>query len=118
MRRKKSSIGPLAFTADDLDDRGRKQSAAVSEPAMKNLSFGVAAIGLLAFELGLKADDGWEVGLGISALICAVTTYLSAGISSYLKIFAGIFSIETIASGLLTIVIKAGLWPAVLADYT
>jgi len=84
---------------------------------MKILSFGVAAIGLLALALGLNAGDGWEVGIGISALLCAAATFLSAGISSYLKVFAGIFSIETIASGLLTIVIKAGLWPAVLADY-
>jgi putative ATP-binding cassette transporter len=84
---------------------------------MKILSFGVAAIGLLALALGLRADDMWEVALGISALICAVTTYLSVGISSYLKIFAAIFSIETVASGLLTMVIKAGFWPTALADY-
>jgi putative ATP-binding cassette transporter len=84
---------------------------------MKKLSFGVAAIGLLALALGLQAGDGWEIGLGISALICAATTYLSAGISSYLKVFGGIFSIETIAAGLLTAVIKADLWPAAFADY-
>jgi putative ATP-binding cassette transporter len=84
---------------------------------MKILSFGVAAIGLLALALGLKAGDGWEIGLGISALICAATTYLSAGISSYLKVFAGIFSIEAIAAGLLTTIIKAGLWPAAYADF-
>jgi len=84
---------------------------------MKILSLGVAAIGLLALALGLKAGDGWEIGLGISALICAATTYLSAGISSYLKVFAAIFSLETIASGLLTTIIKAGLWPAAFADY-
>jgi vitamin B12/bleomycin/antimicrobial peptide transport system ATP-binding/permease protein len=84
---------------------------------MKTSSFGVAAIGLLALALGLKADDMWEVGLGISALICAITTYLSISISSYLKVFAGIFSIETVASGLLTVIIKAGFWPAAYADY-
>ncbi len=85
---------------------------------MRKLSFGVAAVGLLALALGLEAGDGWEVGLGVSALICAVTTYLSAWISRYLKVFAGIFSIETIASGLWAMIIKAGLWPAALADYT
>ncbi len=84
---------------------------------MRNLSFGVAATGLLAFALGIKADDMWEVGIGISALLCAATTYLSADVSSYLKVFAGIFSIETIASGLFTVAIKAGLWPAAYADY-
>jgi putative ATP-binding cassette transporter len=85
---------------------------------MRILSFGLATIGLLALVIGLKNGDGWEVGLGVSALICAATTYLSASISSYLKVFGGIFSTETIASGLLAIVIKAGLWPAALADYT
>ena len=84
---------------------------------MKNLSFGVAAIGLLAFALGLNAGDGWEIGLGVSALICAVTAYLSARISSYLKVFSVIFSIETIAAGLLAMIIKAGLWPAAFADH-
>src|SRR6266568_2608996 len=94
------------------------QNAASSEPAMKILSFAVATVGLLALVLGLKVGNTWEVGLGISALICDVTTYLSAWISSYLKIFAGIFSVETIASGLLATIIKAGLWPAAYADYT
>jgi vitamin B12/bleomycin/antimicrobial peptide transport system ATP-binding/permease protein len=84
---------------------------------MKILSFGVAAIGLLALAFGFKAGDGWEIGLGIIALICAATTYLSAGMSSYLKVFGGIFSIETIVGGLLAVVIKAGLWPAAWADY-
>jgi putative ATP-binding cassette transporter len=85
---------------------------------MKILSFGVAAFGLFALVMGLTSGDMWEVGLGISALLCAVTTYLSAWISSYLKIFAAIFSVETIVFGLLVAVNKAGLWPADYADYT
>jgi vitamin B12/bleomycin/antimicrobial peptide transport system ATP-binding/permease protein len=84
---------------------------------MRILSFGVAAIGLLALLLGFQSRDGWEIGLGVSALLCAGATYLSAWISTYLKVFAGIFSAEVIASGLLTIFIKAGLWPATFADY-
>jgi putative ATP-binding cassette transporter len=85
---------------------------------MKILSFGVAAFGLFALVLGLNSGDMWEVGLGVCALLCAVTTYLSAWISSYLKIFAAIFSIETIVFGLLVAANKAGLWPAAYADYT
>jgi vitamin B12/bleomycin/antimicrobial peptide transport system ATP-binding/permease protein len=85
---------------------------------MKILSLGVAAFGLFALGMGLTSGDMWEVGLGISALLCAVTTYLSAWISSYLKIFAAIFSIETIVFGLLVAINKAGLWPAAYADYT
>src|SRR5258708_18060426 len=97
---------------------GGNEAAEDAEPAMKKLSFGVAAIGLLALALGLKAGDGWEIGLGISALLCAATTFLSAGISSYLKIFVAIFSIETIVLGLLSVAAKAGLWPTAYADYT
>src|ERR1700730_6991289 len=85
---------------------------------MRILSFGVAAFGLLALVLGFHAGDGWESGLGVAPLLCAATTYLSAGISSYLKIFVAIFSIETIVFGLLVAVNKAGLWPADYADYT
>jgi vitamin B12/bleomycin/antimicrobial peptide transport system ATP-binding/permease protein len=85
---------------------------------MRILSFGVAAFGLLALVLGFQAGDGWEIGLGVAALLCAVTTYLSVGISSYLKIFVAIFSIETIALGLLSVAAKAGLWPTAYADYT
>jgi vitamin B12/bleomycin/antimicrobial peptide transport system ATP-binding/permease protein len=84
---------------------------------MRILSFCVAAFGLLALVLGLQAGDGWEIGLGVAALLCAAITFLSAGISSYLKVFVGIFSSETIAAGLLAVVVKAGLWPAAFADY-
>ena len=85
---------------------------------MKILSFGVAAFGLFALVMGFKGGDMWEIGLGVAALLCAVTTYLSAWISSFLKIFVAIFSIETIVFGLLVAVNKAGLWPAGYADYT
>ena len=88
---------------------------------MRILSFGVAATGLIALALVFmghdKGYDGWQIGLAVSLFLCAATTYLSAGISSYLKVFGAIFSIEAIASGLLTTLIKAGHWPAVLADY-
>jgi vitamin B12/bleomycin/antimicrobial peptide transport system ATP-binding/permease protein len=85
---------------------------------MRILSFGVAAFGLFALLMGLKIGDMWEVGLGVAALLCAVTTYLSTWISSYLKIFVAIFSIETIVFGLLVAVNKAGFWPAGYGDYT
>jgi putative ATP-binding cassette transporter len=85
---------------------------------MKILSFGVAAFGLFALAMGLRSEDMWEVGLGVSALLCAGTTYLSTAISSYLRIFVAIFSVETIVFGLLVAINKAGLWPAAYADYT
>jgi putative ATP-binding cassette transporter len=85
---------------------------------MKILSIAVAAFGLFALVLGLQGGDMWEVGLGATAILAAVTTYLSSWISSYLKVFVAIFSIETVVFGLLVAVNKAGLWPAAYADYT
>ena len=85
---------------------------------MRILSFAVAAFGLFALVFGLKLQDGWEIGLGVTSLICASTTYLSTRISSYLKIFVVIFSVETILFGVLLSLAKAGLWPAAYADYT
>jgi vitamin B12/bleomycin/antimicrobial peptide transport system ATP-binding/permease protein len=84
---------------------------------MKILSLAVAAFGIVALVLGQRVDDLWVVGLGVSALVCAGTTYLSAGISSFLKIFVAIFSIETIVFGLLLAAGKLGLWPDAYAEY-
>jgi putative ATP-binding cassette transporter len=84
---------------------------------MKYLSIGVALFGLLALALGITAGDGWEIGLGVAALVCAGTTYLSTSISSFLKIFVWIFSAETILFGLGLVAAKLGLWPAGFADY-
>jgi putative ATP-binding cassette transporter len=78
---------------------------------MRYLSIAVALFGLLAFALGIQGGDGWEIGLGVCALLSAVTTYLSAGISTYLKVFVRIFSTETIIFGLAVVAAKAGLWP-------
>jgi putative ATP-binding cassette transporter len=83
---------------------------------MRYLSIAVAVFGLVALVLGVQGGDGWEIGMGISALLCAVTTYYSAGISSYLKVFVRIFSIETILFGVGRFIVVAGLWPAALAD--
>jgi putative ATP-binding cassette transporter len=79
---------------------------------MRYLSIAVALFGLLALALGIQGGDGWEIGLGVCALLCAGTTWLSASISSYLKIFVCIFSTETIAFGLAVVAAKAGYWPA------
>jgi vitamin B12/bleomycin/antimicrobial peptide transport system ATP-binding/permease protein len=49
-------------------------------------------------------------------LISAFTTYRSAGISSFLKIFVGIFAIETIVFGLAVVAARAGLWPQYFAQ--
>src|SRR5271157_1940856 len=84
---------------------------------MKILSIAVAVFGVAALVLAQRVGDVSEAGLGICALICAFTTYRSFHISSFLKIFVAIFSIETILFGLAVSADKAGLWPEVYAEY-
>jgi putative ATP-binding cassette transporter len=84
---------------------------------MKPLSICVALFGLLALVVAALAQDASTAVLGIAALICAFTTFRSTAISSFLKIFVGIFSIETIVFGLLVLVARAELWPEAYGDY-
>jgi putative ATP-binding cassette transporter len=84
---------------------------------MKPLSIGVALFGLLALAAGVSAQDVTTAILGGAALITAATTFRSAAISSFLKIFVGIFSTETIVFGLVVLAAKTELWPAAYADY-
>jgi putative ATP-binding cassette transporter len=84
---------------------------------MKLLSIGVGLFGVLALMTGLTVTDATTAVLGISALLCAVTTFYATGISSFLKIFVGIFSTETIVFGLAVLAGKAELWPTDLVDY-
>src|SRR5437764_640007 len=84
---------------------------------MKPISLIVALFGLLALVPVLTGKDLTSAGLAAAALICAFTTFRSASISSFLKIFVGIFSIETVVFGLAAIAAHAGVWPAAYADY-
>ncbi len=52
------------------------------------------------------------------SLICAWTTFRSAGISTFLKIFVAIFSTETLIFGGLNLLSAVGAWPAGLEDYS
>jgi vitamin B12/bleomycin/antimicrobial peptide transport system ATP-binding/permease protein len=84
---------------------------------MKSLSIAVALFGILALvEPALDMNLSGAL-LGVVALVCAVTTWRSAAISSFLKIFVGIFSTETIVFGLAVVAIRAGFWPAGYAEY-
>ena len=84
---------------------------------MKLLSFAVALFGVIALVLAQTAGDMWIAVLGATSLVCAYTTFRSTAISSFLKIFVGIFSIETILFGLAALASRAGLWIAAYADY-
>jgi vitamin B12/bleomycin/antimicrobial peptide transport system ATP-binding/permease protein len=82
---------------------------------MKPLSFVVALFGLAALVQPLLQKDISGALLGVVALIAAVTTFRSSQISSFLKIFVGIFSTETVVFGLAVMAARAGLWPHYLA---
>ena len=73
--------------------------------------FGLAALAQTAIQGNLEGDL-----LGLTALICAATTFRSSGISSFLKIFVGIFSTEIIIFGLAVVAVRAGIWPAYFAQ--
>ena len=83
---------------------------------MKLLSFAVALFGLVALVQPVLQMNAAEALLGFVALICAVTTFRSTAISSFLKIFVGIFSTETIMFGLAVVAGRAGLWPSYFAQ--
>jgi putative ATP-binding cassette transporter len=83
---------------------------------MIGLSIAVGAFAVAAFATGQISGDGLYLLGGIAA-ICAVTTYLSRHISSFLKIFVAIFSIETIAFGLMVLGGALRLWPDAYIDY-
>ena len=83
---------------------------------MKILSAALIALGLAAlvqptFEMNLPATL-----LGGVALLAAFTTYRSASISTFLKIFVGIFSTETILFGIAVVAARAGYWPSYFAQ--
>jgi putative ATP-binding cassette transporter len=86
---------------------------------MRLLSIGVALFGLLALVMAVVGTDNHATTavLGGAALLCASTTFRSTTISSYLKIFIGIFSTETIVFGLAVLAGETELWPAEYAEY-
>ena len=84
---------------------------------MKPLSVSIALFGLLALVQPAIEMDISAALFGGVVLLCAFTTFRSAAISSFLKIFVGIFSTETIVFGVAVLAGRAGLWPAGYAEY-
>ena len=67
---------------------------------MKPLSVTLVLFGVLALLQPARQLDLPGALLGVVVLLCAATTFRSTAISSFLKIFVGIFSTETIVFGL------------------
>jgi vitamin B12/bleomycin/antimicrobial peptide transport system ATP-binding/permease protein len=84
---------------------------------MKPLSAGVTLFGLLALWQSVNERDVSGVLLGVAMLLCGAATFRSTAISSFLKIFVGIFSTETIVFGVAVVADRAGLWPTEYAQY-
>jgi vitamin B12/bleomycin/antimicrobial peptide transport system ATP-binding/permease protein len=84
---------------------------------MKILSFAVALFAAFALAVAWVGNDMRTGALGAAALLCALTTYRSTAISSFLKIFIGVFTVETIVFGTLVLAGRAGLWPAAFNEY-
>jgi len=84
---------------------------------MKPLSVTLVLFGVLALLQPARQLDLPGALLGVVVLLCAATTFRSTVISSFLKIFVGIFSTETIVFGLAVLAGRAGLWPADYAEY-
>ena len=83
---------------------------------MRPLSIAVALLGFAALAQPALQMNLSAALLGAVVLICAVTTYRSDAISSFLKIFVGIFSAETLVFGLAVVVARAGYWPSAFAQ--
>src|SRR6202012_4051007 len=71
----------------------------------------------LALAVGAKYSDFASVGLGVTSLLCAAAVWRSLTLSSFLKIFVWIFSVETIVFGLCVLAADASMWPAAYAEY-
>jgi putative ATP-binding cassette transporter len=84
---------------------------------MKALSIGVGLLGILALVEAATGGDATIAVLGATALACAFTTFNASAISSFLKIFVGIFSTEAVVFGFVVLAGRANLWPADYGDY-
>jgi putative ATP-binding cassette transporter len=84
---------------------------------MRKLSAAVAAFAVLAALTGAHKADTDLFVLAVAAALCAYTTWRGAEMSSFMKIFAAIFSTETIVFGLIRLLQAEGGWPLSLAAY-
>ena len=84
---------------------------------MKLLGLLVAAFSFVALGFGLTLHLSSFYLLFGFGIICAITTFLSGGISSYLKIFAAIFSTEYLVFGLVAIAPRLGLLRSLPPDF-
>jgi putative ATP-binding cassette transporter len=84
---------------------------------MRKLSAAVAAFAVLAALVGAHKADTDLFILAVASALCAYATWRGVGMSSFMKIFASIFSTETIVFGLARLMQAEGLWPRALEGF-
>ncbi|QGM97981.1 ABC transporter ATP-binding protein/permease [Methylocystis parvus] len=84
---------------------------------MRKLSAAVAAFAVLAALIGAHKADTDLFVLAVAAGLCAVTTWRGLDMSSFMKIFAAIFSTETIVFGSTRLLQTEGFWPQALEGF-
>jgi len=84
---------------------------------MIRLSSLIAAFAALCVIVAVKTDNMALGLLAAASAICALTTWLSRDLSSFLKIFVTMFGVEVILFGAIFVISETGYWPASLQDY-
>ena len=79
---------------------------------MRKLAVAVLIFAALTCAAALSGSDRFLFLVAGAALVCAVTTWRSEVISSFLQIFVCIFSVETIVFGLAVVAQRLGMLPA------
>ncbi|WP_158811459.1 ABC transporter ATP-binding protein/permease [Beijerinckia sp. L45] len=85
---------------------------------MKLLGILVAVFAAVALAAGVFTHDTGMYLIAAFGIVCAYATVKAASISSYLRIFSAIFSIEFVLFGAVVLITTLGLWPPALADYS
>ena len=87
---------------------------------MRPLSISVAIAAAFALLAGITKGGGDVLGLaadptllsiGAVGLMLALTTFRSRLISPFLRIFAAVFAVEYVVTGLAYVAVRAGWWP-------
>jgi vitamin B12/bleomycin/antimicrobial peptide transport system ATP-binding/permease protein len=84
---------------------------------MMILSLVVAVFSVITLWVSQTADDQVLLLLAVAGIGLSVTTYLSRGEASFLKIFSTLFAVETVVLGAVTLAVALAIWPSALDDF-
>ena len=84
---------------------------------MKILAFAAALFSFAALAVARATGDPVVGVLAAASIVCAYTTFRSATVSSFLKIFIAVFTSELVVFGIAFLIARMHWWPASLAEY-